>query len=194
MFCVSLIFNFHFSIFNFAFGQYTVTHLESPFNTPGSETGAFRVGDTVMVYSSMPPEVGRNSQFDISSPVMQVYQARIAKNGRVARPKADRWGLNSKRDHTGNLAFDPWTQDIYFTRGDVETLHCDIWFAKKKRRRGWEKPVKLQGPVPRIVSFEVHDEPLQAVAAWRAECQGCQEVTVGRQQLFQGLHIVYPVK
>lgn len=109
-----------------------------------------------MIYSSMPPEVSRNSQFDMSSPVMQVFQARIAKNGRIARPKADRWGLNSKRDHTGNIALDPWTNDIYFTRGDVETLHCDIWYARKKRRRGWEKPVKLLGPVNLPNSTSTH--------------------------------------
>ena len=146
-FCVSLLFNFHFSIFNSAWGQYRVVHLEKPFNTPGSETGALRVDDTVMVYSSMPPKVKTNRHFDMGGGVMQVYQARIAKSGKVARPKLDRWGINSKRDHTGNIALDPLSQDLYFTRGDVETLDCEIFFAKKKRRRGWEKPVRLKGPV-----------------------------------------------
>lgn len=127
--------------------QYRVTHLEKPLNTPGSETGALQLGDTVLVFSSMPPTVSTNKQFDVSGSVMQVYQARIAKNGRVARPKSDRWGLNSRRDHTGNIAFDPWTKDIYFTRGDVETLNCEIYFSKRKKRRGWEKPVRLAGPV-----------------------------------------------
>ena len=127
--------------------QYRVTHLEKPLNTPGSETGALQLGDTVLVFSSMPPTVSTNKQFDVSGSVMQVYQARIAKNGRVARPKSDRWGLNSRRDHTGNIAFDPWTKDIYFTRGDVETLNCEIYFSKRKKRRGWEKPVPLRGPV-----------------------------------------------
>lgn len=127
--------------------QYHVVHLEKPLNTPGSETGALRLGDTVLVFSSMPPTVRTNSQFDMGGGVMQVYQARIAKNGKIARPKMDRWGLNSRRDHTGNLAVDPWTKDLYFTRGDVETLDCEIYFAKKKKRRGWEKPVKLKGPV-----------------------------------------------
>ena len=107
-------------------GQYTVTHLEKPINTTGSETGAFRLGDTVLVYSSMEHDASLNSQFDVGGPVMQVYQARIARNGRYGKPHADRWGLNSRRDHTGNVAFDPWTLDIYFTRGSVETLNCEI--------------------------------------------------------------------
>ena len=128
-------------------GQYTVTHLEKPINTTGSETGAFRLGDTVLVYSSMEHDASLNSQFDVGGPVMQVYQARIARNGRYGKPHADRWGLNNRRDHTGNVAFDPWTLDIYFTRGSVETLNCEIYFAKHKKRRGWETPVKLQGPV-----------------------------------------------
>ncbi len=145
--CASIIFNCQFPIFNSASAQYRVVHMEKPVNTPGSETGALRVGDTVLVFSSMPPTIRTNSQFDFGGSVMQVYQSRIAKNGKIARPKLDRWGLNSKRDHTGNLALDPWTKDIYFTRGDVETLNCEIYFAKKKKKRGWEKPVKLKGPV-----------------------------------------------
>ena len=127
--------------------QFTVTHLDKPVNTTGSETGAFQLGDTVLVYSSMEHSSGKNSHFDVGGPVMQVYQARIARNGRLGKPHPDRWGLNSHRDHTGNIAFDPWTLDIYFTRGSVETLDCEIYFAKHKKRRGWEAPVKLKGPV-----------------------------------------------
>lgn len=145
--CVSIAFHIPFSEFHTLMAQYRVVHLEKPFNTPGSETGALRLGDTVMVYSSIPPTVSNNKQFDVGGAVMQVYQARIAKSGKMARPRLDRWGLNSRRDHTGNIAFDPWTKDIYFTRGDVENLRCEIFFAKRKKRRGWEKPVKLTGPV-----------------------------------------------
>ena len=72
MCCVSLLFNFQFSIINSAWGQYREVHLEKPFNTPGSETGALRVGDTVMVFSSMPPKVNTNSHFDMGGGVMQV--------------------------------------------------------------------------------------------------------------------------
>ena len=130
-----------------AYGQYKVVHLENPINTPGSETGALRLGDTVLVYSSMPPSITKGSTFDYSDAVMQLYQARIAKNGKVARPKPCRWGFNSKRDHTGNLTIDPATRDAYFTRGDVETLRCDIWWARGLKRRGWEKPQRLRGSV-----------------------------------------------
>ena len=143
---ISLIFTFPLSPFT-SQAQYTVTHLEKPINTTGSETGAFRLGDTVLVYSSMEHDAGKNSQFDVGGPLMKVYQARIARNGRFGKPHPDRWGLNSKRDHTGNIAFDPWTLDIYFTRGDVESLNCEIYFAKHKKRRGWDAPVKLKGPV-----------------------------------------------
>jgi hypothetical protein len=129
------------------YAQFTVTHLEKPINTTGSETGALRLGDTVLVFSSMEHSSGKNSQFDVGGPVMQVFQARITRNGRIAKPHPDRWGLNNRRDHTGNIAFDPLTYDIYFTRGNIETLDCDIYFAKRKKRRGWDPPVKLPGPV-----------------------------------------------
>lgn len=126
--------------------QYKVTHMETPFNTPGSETGALRLGDTVLAYSSMPPKIVKGSTFDYSTAVMQIYQSRIAKNGKMGRPKPCRWGLNSKKDHTGNLTMDPVSHDLYFTRGDVETLRCDIWYARKLKR-GWSKPIKLRGAV-----------------------------------------------
>ena len=130
-----------------ALAQYKVVHLETPYNTPGSETGALRLGDTVLAFASMPPNVVKGSSFDYSDAIMQLYQVRIAKSGKLARPKPCRWGFNSKRDHSGNLSVDPVTRDAYFTRGDVETLHCDIWWARGLKRRGWEKPAKLRGAV-----------------------------------------------
>ena len=105
-----------------------------------------RVGDTVLVYSTMPPEKGSNKMFGFNSAQMQVRQARIARNGKLARPRPSRWGLNTKRDHTGNLALDPYTNDLYFTRcrvGDPD-LRCEIWWARKLRR-GWSKPQLLRG-------------------------------------------------
>ena len=129
-------------------GQYKVTHLEKPINTTGSETGAVRVGDTVLAYSTMPPEVGGNKMFGFSSAQMQVWQARIARSGKLARPKPSRWNLNTRREHTGNLALDPYTNDLYFTRcrvGDPD-LRCEIFWAKKQRR-GWSKPQPLRGKV-----------------------------------------------
>ena len=146
--CASIILSFQLSIFNSASAQYTVTHLERPYNTTGSETGAIRVGDTIMAFSSMPPEKNGGKMFNFNSAQMQVYQARIARNGKLARPKPSRWGLNTKRDHTGNLALDPYTNDLYFTRcrvGDPD-LRCEIWWARKLRR-GWSKPQRLRGHV-----------------------------------------------
>lgn len=135
------------SVTNSAAAQYRVTHLEQPVNSAGSETGALRLGDTVLVYASMPPDVSKGSTFDYSDAVMQLQQTRIAKSGKTARPRPCRWGFNHKRDHTGNLAIDPVSRDAYFTRGDVETLRCDIWWAPAKKRRGWEKARRLEGAV-----------------------------------------------
>ena len=125
-----------------------MVHLEAPYNTAGSETGALRVGDTILAYSSMQPAKGKNKQFSFATSQMSVLQARIAKNGRVAKPRPSRWGINSRRDHTGNLALDPWTHDLYFTRARIDDpqLCCEIWHARKLRR-GWAEPKKLRGDV-----------------------------------------------
>ena len=142
-----LLFIFHITLLTLPVqAQYKVVHMDKPYNTVGSETGALRVGDTVLVYASMPPDSGRERAFGFNQPVMQLLQARISRDGKIARPRPNRWGLNSKKDHTGNIALDPLTNDLYFTRGDLETLRCDIWYAKKQKR-GWQKPVRLRGPV-----------------------------------------------
>ena len=127
-----------------ACAQYKVTHLGKPYNTAGSETGALRVGDTVLVYASLPPAAGKGNAFGFNNAVTQLYQARISRDGKVARPKPNRWGINSQKDHTGNLCIDPWSRDLYFTRGDIETLHCEIWTAHRQKRY-WGKPHRLRG-------------------------------------------------
>ena len=143
MLCVSLSFAFHLSPFTLM-AQYKVVHLDKPYNTAGSETGALRVGDTVLVFSSMAPSQG--GTFGFGGSIMQLHQSRIARDGRMARPRLNRWGLNSKKDHTGNLTIDPLNHDLYFTRGDIETLRCELWYAQRKKR-GWDKPARLRGAV-----------------------------------------------
>ena len=147
--CVSIA--FHFPLFTFYSLQaqpYRVTHLDKHFNTPGSETGAMHVGDTILAYSSMPKSIDANTQFHFDNAKMQLMQARIARSGKVSRPRPCRWGLNSKRDHTGNLCIDPQSGDLYFTRARVDdpTLRCDIWWARKLKR-GWDKPERLTGDI-----------------------------------------------
>ena len=146
--CVSIALHFPLSTFHSAKAQYKVVHLEAPYNTAGSETGAIRVGDTILAYSSMQPSTGKNKQFRFQTSQMNVFQARIAKNGKIAKPRPSRWGINDKRDHTGNLALDPWTNDLYFTRArtDDPSLRCEIWRARKLKR-GWATPQKLRGDV-----------------------------------------------
>lgn len=128
--------------------QYKVERLGPHFNTSGSETGAVRVGDTVLAYSTMPRRANGNKQFAFDNAQMTLMQARIARSGKLSRPKPCRWGLNVKRDHTGNLCIDPESGDLYFThaRRGIDQLRSEIWTARKLRR-GWDKPVRLQGDI-----------------------------------------------
>lgn len=128
--------------------QYSVTHLKRPINTPGSETGAVVVGDTVLVYGQMEPSVGKNSQFHFDNARTVMMQTRVSRSGKMSKPSLSKWGLNAKGKHTGNLAVDPESGDLYFTRaemGDPE-LRCEIWWAKRGKR-GWERPQRLKGKV-----------------------------------------------
>ena len=148
MFCVGLLFSFMLNPFT-STAQYRVVHLEQPYNTAGSETGALVVGDTVLVYSSLQPRHDRhNHHFSFDDQQTNIYQARIARSGKVARPRLSRWGINDKRDHTANLCLDPLTHDIYFTRARIDdpNLRCEMWWAPRQKR-GWGKPQRLRGEV-----------------------------------------------
>ena len=148
MLCVGLLSAF--CLFPFpSTAQYRVVHLEQPYNTAGSETGALRVGDTVLVYSSLQPRHDRrNRHFSFGDQQTNIYQARIARSGKMARPRLSRWGINDKRDHTANLCLDPLTHDIYFTRARIDDpdLRCEVWWAPRQKR-GWGKPQRLRGAV-----------------------------------------------
>ena len=148
MACVSIAFHFPLSTFHFLYAQFSVTHLDKPYNTPGSETGAIVVGDTVLVYASTQQMAGQNRMFSFNPRVMQLYQARIAKNGRVSKPRLNRWKLNNDRCHTGNIAVDPRTGDLYFTRCDIRdtSLASHIYVARRVKR-SWQKPEALDGDV-----------------------------------------------
>jgi len=148
MLCVGLLSAFCLSPFP-STAQYRVVHLEQPYNTAGSETGALRVGDTVLVYSSLQPRHDRrNRHFSFGDQQTNIYQARIARSGKMARPRLSRWGINDKRDHTANLCLDPLTHDIYFTRARIDDpdLRCEVWWAPRQKR-GWGKPQRLRGAV-----------------------------------------------
>lgn len=143
--------------FHPAQAQYTVERLGSYFNTTGSETGAICVGDTVLVYSTMPRrEVGKK-QFTFDNAQMTLMQARIARSGKISRPKPCRWGLNSKRDHTGNICIDPVSGDLYFThaRSGDDNPRSEIWTAHKLRR-GWGKPARLTGDINSTAYTSTH--------------------------------------
>ena len=68
--CVSIALHFPLSTFHSLRAQYQVVHLEKPFNTPGSETGALVVGDTVLVYSSLQHNESRNTVFNIEQRIV----------------------------------------------------------------------------------------------------------------------------
>ena len=149
------LFYFSFFIFHFSFfisptiqAQYVVTNMGKTLNTSGSETGAVRAGDTVLVYSSMPRNESGNKQFSFDNAQMRVMQSRIARSGKLSRPKPCRWGINSKRDHTGNVCLDPVSHDLYFTRARLgdPTLRSEIWYAHRLKR-GWDKPQRLRGDI-----------------------------------------------
>jgi len=132
----------------FAQQPYKVERMSGRINTSGSETGAVKVGDTILAYSTMPRRVTEKRMFNYDNAQMSIMQARIARSGKIARPKPCRWGLNSRRDHTGNLCIDPVNGDLYFTRaryGDDEP-RCEIWTARKQRR-GWTKAERLRGDI-----------------------------------------------
>ncbi|MBR1851512.1 MAG: PD40 domain-containing protein [Bacteroidales bacterium] len=131
-----------------ASAQFNVTHLKKPYNTPGSETGAIMVGDTVLLYASTQELSTNNRMFRYNPRVMQLVQARHSRSGRLSKPIPNRWNLNNSRYHTGNAALDPATGDLYFTRADIRdtALRSQIYVARRQKRQ-WLKPEPLGGDI-----------------------------------------------
>jgi len=126
---------------------YKVFHEGKSLNTENSESGAVLVGDSIVLFSRI-DEIftpsSENSLFE-NFILQQIYQVRKGKNGRYSASKLNNWGLNSKKRHSGNVAYDAVNQCIYFTYGEASSFSeilCNIYVSHLRNGK-WTSPKKL---------------------------------------------------
>lgn len=127
--------------------KYQVFHEGKGVNTENSESGAIKVGDSIVLFSRL-DEIftapSENSLFE-TFVLQQIYQSRIGKNGRYAQSKLNTWGLNSKKSHSGNVAYDEVNQCVYLTYGDPNSFSeiLSQIYVSYYRNGKWSTPKKL---------------------------------------------------
>ena len=127
--------------------KYQVAHESKSFNTERSESGAIAIGDSIVIFSRIDEifaPTSNNSLFE-NFVLQQIYQVRKNKKGRFTTSKLNTWGLNSKKKHSGNVAFDAVNKCIYFTYGEANSFSeiiCNIYVSQLRNGK-WTSPKKL---------------------------------------------------
>lgn len=130
--------------------RYKVVHEQQNVNTKGAETGGIIVDDTLLLYTTMYAESTNNIYLmDFSPVLMQVFQAPVSVDGAIGQGESNRWGMNTKGEHCGNVAYDKRNDVLYFTRSipsSDEVYLCQIYYMRRSHGK-WEKPKRLGGNV-----------------------------------------------
>lgn len=128
--------------------RYEVTHEGRKVNTPGSESGPVRVGDT-LYYSSLQEVSESGGYIDFGITIMRVFKSHVSENNKLSSGEPLTTGINHPSRHSGNVAFDQRNDIIYFTRCRIdnnESYQNEIYYMKLKNGK-WEKPQHMGGEV-----------------------------------------------
>lgn len=132
--------------------NYAIRHEGKSVNSENGEMAPTYVGDTLLLFSSireLSKQSGKNSM-STDLVLMQVYQSELARDGKPTEAYLNEWGINSKKQSTSNLAYDPWHRTLYFTRSetdDIATPNCQIYAVSQNEKGKWQKPRKLCGDI-----------------------------------------------
>ncbi|MDY5969078.1 MAG: hypothetical protein SPJ13_03555 [Bacteroidales bacterium] len=129
--------------------HYWVKHESRNINSEASESGAVKIGKDKLLYASMRPTGKQRSVLNDDLVLMQVYQTDLSKDTKPGVPFLNDWGINSKKEHSGNIAIDTAHKTLFFTRCSADNFAstiCAIYYMRWNGRR-WLKPQRLGGDV-----------------------------------------------
>lgn len=131
--------------------HYWVEQESKNINTAASESGAIRIGKEkpLLLYSAITAagSIGKKEQSN-DLVIMQTFQAEYSGKGKIGLPVLNEWGINNKKEHSGNVSIDTLHHVIFFTRcnadGEFANVPCSIYyitwsgqhFSKAKRLGG----------------------------------------------------------
>ena len=124
--------------------HYEITHLGHNINTPSAEAGGLIVHDSILYYSSMHnSNEDANWMMSFDDEIIQIYEAKISKNGYINWGRPSQLGFNIPSHHCGNVAYDNLNNIFYFTRCKEESsIVCEI-YSMKYDKGNWQKPKKM---------------------------------------------------
>lgn len=120
-------------------------------NSGSSQSSPCLIDSTTLLFASI-REISKPTQHIAMATdyvLQQIYQTTIPTAAATGEPELNTWGLNSKKHHTGNTAYDPRNDAIYFNRclpDDFSYVPCDIYVSRRVGDR-WQKAVPLDGGV-----------------------------------------------
>ncbi len=132
--------------------RYWVQHESKNINTAASESGAVRVAvhEPMVLYSTIITPGSSSEEMSDKLVIMQTYQALYSKQGKPGLPLLNEWGINSRSQHSGNVAVDTLHRVLFFTRGNADNnmaeVASEIYYITWKGKR-FSKPKKLGGNV-----------------------------------------------
>jgi len=122
-----------------------IEHLDDYVNSPYSEFGAVQLKDSILLFSALRQIVSSEFETFLSGVYLsKVYGSKLTLAG-YSKGKALDSKVNSKKEHTANVAITDNYQRIYFTKceeKDNANLICEIYYTEKNGKE-WTEPVKL---------------------------------------------------
>ncbi len=133
--------------------HYWLQHESKNVNTAANESGALRFNfkTPVLLYSAVTSANNADPKvLNDGIVIMQTFECEVADGNKTGLPKLNEWGINSKKEHSGNVALDPIHDIIFFTRGIVDdnyaNVHSTIYYITWNGKR-FSKAKALGGNV-----------------------------------------------
>ncbi|MFA4853616.1 MAG: hypothetical protein WC599_13960 [Bacteroidales bacterium] len=122
-----------------------IEHLAENVNTPYSEFGALRLGDTTLVYSSLRPN--STEEFEYLLPNFYLSKIYQSKNTIAGWSAGSGFSLkiNNKGTNNANITFSSDHKRMYFSRcttGKISETRCALCMMELQNGK-WQTPVKL---------------------------------------------------
>lgn len=124
-------------------------------NTAASESGALRFNflkKPTLLFSAITSVNGTNSnELSDDMVIMQTFQCELSGDGKPGLAELNKWGINSKKEHSGNVAIDPVHSIVFFTRGTANdnfaNVQSTIYYMTWNDHKRFSKPKPLGGDV-----------------------------------------------
>lgn len=135
--------------------HYWLKHESKNVNTTASESGALRLPffkKPTLIFSAITSANSADTKkLGGDMVIMQTFQCELTEDGKPGLAELNKWGINSKKEHSGNVAIAPLQNVVFFTRGTADdnfaNVRSAIYYITWKDDKHFSKPRPLGGDV-----------------------------------------------